>query len=158
MTAHPEPTLAEHAAPRKAPDSERLVAPIREAGPLDHRRPLSRPPARSGGGYPGRVSIASDGPDAVFDTGPEPVPGGFDEREGDPHGRAHTSFLGWIRAPGTAPRDPPFFLLRCTDVLLHCTDLLDVVAPLAVTSGSTDREAAAGRWRPSPCRRGHRLG
>ena len=50
-------------------------------------------------------------PNARFDTGP--TPGGFDEMEGDPHGLAHTSFNGWIRSPGTAPRDPLFFLLHC---------------------------------------------
>ena len=50
-------------------------------------------------------------PNAVFDTGPGT--GGFDEMEGDPHGSAHTSFTGWIRSPGTAPRDPLFFLLHC---------------------------------------------
>jgi tyrosinase len=50
-------------------------------------------------------------PDAIFDTGTDS--GGFDEMEGDPHGFAHTSFAGWIRSTGTAPRDPLFFLLHC---------------------------------------------
>ena len=50
-------------------------------------------------------------PDAIFDGGPDP--GGFDEMEGDPHGFAHTSFLGWIQSADTAPRDPLFFLLHC---------------------------------------------
>ena len=33
--------------------------------------------------------------------------------EGNPHGSAHTSFGGMIQSPGTAPRDPLFFLLHC---------------------------------------------
>jgi tyrosinase len=49
-------------------------------------------------------------PSAIFDTG---TGAGFGEMEGDPHGTAHTSFLGWIRSPSTAPRDPLFFLLHC---------------------------------------------
>jgi tyrosinase len=52
-------------------------------------------------------------PNAVFDTGPGF--GGFDEMEGNPHGRAHTGFIppSWVQSPGTAPRDPVFFLLHC---------------------------------------------
>jgi tyrosinase len=33
--------------------------------------------------------------------------------EGNPHGRAHISFDGWISAIGTAAKDPLFFLLHC---------------------------------------------
>jgi tyrosinase len=33
--------------------------------------------------------------------------------EGNPHGAAHVSFAGYIRAPGTAAGDPLFFLLHC---------------------------------------------
>jgi tyrosinase len=50
-------------------------------------------------------------PNAIFDTGTNRD--GFDEMEGDPHGRAHTSFFEWISDAGTAPRDPLFFLLHC---------------------------------------------
>lgn len=56
-------------------------------------------------------------PDAIFDSGPSVDPvtrtRGFDGMEGDPHGTAHTSFLGWIQDAATAPRDPLFFLLHC---------------------------------------------
>jgi tyrosinase len=38
--------------------------------------------------------------------------GAFVRMEGDPHGRAHTSFGGSINNPATAPRDPLFFLLH----------------------------------------------
>jgi tyrosinase len=62
-------------------------------------------------------TLALGGQNAVFDTGPDfagdPFAGGFDEMEGDPHGGAHISFLGWIRSASTAPRDPLFFLLHC---------------------------------------------
>jgi tyrosinase len=62
-------------------------------------------------------TLALGGLNAVFDTGPnfagDPRRGGFDEMEGNPHGSAHVSFLGWIRSPATAPRDPLFFLLHC---------------------------------------------
>jgi tyrosinase len=37
----------------------------------------------------------------------------FRTMEGNPHGAAHVSFSGFIRFPGTAPRDPLFFLLHC---------------------------------------------
>ncbi|HKV07732.1 MAG TPA: tyrosinase family protein [Thermoanaerobaculia bacterium] len=37
----------------------------------------------------------------------------FRTMEGNPHGSAHTSFGGFIENPGTAPRDPLFFLLHC---------------------------------------------
>lgn len=37
----------------------------------------------------------------------------FRTMEGNPHGFAHTSFGGFIQSPGTAPRDPLFFLLHC---------------------------------------------
>src|SRR5215203_1459756 len=37
----------------------------------------------------------------------------FRNMEGNPHGLAHTSFGGFIFSPGTAPRDPLFFLLHC---------------------------------------------
>jgi tyrosinase len=57
------------------------------------------------------LAMGGPRPSAVFDTGP--LPGGFDEMEGDPHGLAHTSFLGLIRGRATAPRDPLFFLLHC---------------------------------------------
>ncbi len=33
--------------------------------------------------------------------------------EGNPHGRAHTSFMGLVSQIGTAARDPLFFLLHC---------------------------------------------
>jgi tyrosinase len=33
--------------------------------------------------------------------------------EGNPHGRAHVSFGGWISEIGTAAKDPLFFLLHC---------------------------------------------
>jgi tyrosinase len=55
--------------------------------------------------------LGGDRPNAVFDTGTHQD--GFDEMEGDPHGNAHTSFLGWVQDPATAPRDPLFFLLHC---------------------------------------------
>jgi tyrosinase len=37
----------------------------------------------------------------------------FRAMEGDPHGFAHTSFIGFIDNPSTAPKDPLFFLLHC---------------------------------------------
>jgi tyrosinase len=37
----------------------------------------------------------------------------FRVMEGDPHGFAHTSFVGFIDNPSTAPKDPLFFLLHC---------------------------------------------
>lgn len=37
----------------------------------------------------------------------------FRNMEGDPHGSAHLSFFGFIDNPGTAPKDPLFFLLHC---------------------------------------------
>lgn len=37
----------------------------------------------------------------------------FRSMEGNPHGSAHVSFTGFIQFPGTAPRDPLFFLLHC---------------------------------------------
>lgn len=37
---------------------------------------------------------------------------GFVTMEGNPHGSAHTSFGGSISSPGTAPKDPLFFLLH----------------------------------------------
>jgi tyrosinase len=57
------------------------------------------------------LAMGGPRPKAVFDLGP--TPGGFDEMEGNPHGRAHTSFRDWISDAGTAPRDPLFFLLHC---------------------------------------------
>ena len=36
----------------------------------------------------------------------------FDDMEGDPHGRAHTSFTGFIGSIDTAARDPLFYLLH----------------------------------------------
>jgi tyrosinase len=62
------------------------------------------------------TTLTMGGPGAVFDLGVDEFGddrGGFDSMEGDPHGLAHTSFNGWIRSPGTAPRDPLFFLLHC---------------------------------------------
>jgi len=38
--------------------------------------------------------------------------GAFTTMEGNPHGRAHVSFDGYINSTGTAPRDPLFFLLH----------------------------------------------
>ena len=40
-------------------------------------------------------------------------PGFRDFLESNPHGAAHVSFAGFIRAPGTAAGDPLFFLLHC---------------------------------------------
>lgn len=37
----------------------------------------------------------------------------WDPTEIDPHGAAHMSFAGDLSDPGTAPRDPLFFLLHC---------------------------------------------
>jgi tyrosinase len=37
----------------------------------------------------------------------------FDDLEGNPHGRAHTCFGGWISSIDTAAKDPLFFLLHC---------------------------------------------
>lgn len=37
----------------------------------------------------------------------------WDRSESDPHGSAHMSFQGDLSDPGTAPRDPLFFLLHC---------------------------------------------
>jgi tyrosinase len=50
-------------------------------------------------------------PTAFFDRGPNDL--AFRGMEGNPHGRAHVSFDGSIHDPGTAPRDPLFFLLHC---------------------------------------------
>ncbi|MGN9914253.1 tyrosinase family protein [Phytohabitans sp. LJ34] len=57
------------------------------------------------------LGLGGQRPNAVFDNGTDS--GGFDDMEGNPHGWAHTSFDGWIRSAGTAPRDPLFFLLHC---------------------------------------------
>ena len=56
-------------------------------------------------------TLALGGAGNVFDGGPNAI--GFDVMEGDPHGRAHTSFSLWISDAHTAPRDPLFFLLHC---------------------------------------------
>jgi tyrosinase len=37
----------------------------------------------------------------------------FRSMEGNPHGSAHVSFRGFLFSPGTAPRDPLFFMLHC---------------------------------------------
>jgi tyrosinase len=50
-------------------------------------------------------------PAAFFDRGPNGT--AFRGMEGNPHGRAHTSFEGLIHDPPTAPKDPLFFLLHC---------------------------------------------
>jgi tyrosinase len=50
-------------------------------------------------------------PNAFFDLGPNGT--AFRGMEGNPHGRAHTSFEGPISDTTTAPRDPLFFLLHC---------------------------------------------
>jgi tyrosinase len=50
-------------------------------------------------------------PNAFFDLGPNGT--AFRGMEGNPHGRAHTSFEGLIHDPPTAPKDPLFFLLHC---------------------------------------------
>ncbi|HYZ79573.1 MAG TPA: tyrosinase family protein [Gaiellaceae bacterium] len=50
-------------------------------------------------------------PNAIFGTG-RPFEA-FVGMEDNPHGRAHTSFSGWIHDPPTAPKDPLFFLLHC---------------------------------------------
>lgn len=42
----------------------------------------------------------------------EPGYATFSLLEGDPHGRAHTSFQGPINSPPTAPQDPLFFMLH----------------------------------------------
>jgi tyrosinase len=57
------------------------------------------------------ATLALGGPNAIYDIGPGF--GGFERMEGNPHGSAHTSWTGWIQNPGTAPRDPLFFLLHC---------------------------------------------
>jgi tyrosinase len=59
------------------------------------------------------LGLGGDRPNAIFDRGPNQA--GFDTMEFNPHGNAHTSFVppSWIRSPGTAPRDPVFFLLHC---------------------------------------------
>lgn len=67
----------------------------------------------------------SSGPDPAMTTSPlirkevdtialGPRFGMFTSMEGNPHGRAHTSYFGGsISDPGTAPKDPLFFLLHC---------------------------------------------
>jgi|tagenome__1003787_1003787.scaffolds.fasta_scaffold20966995_2 tyrosinase len=57
------------------------------------------------------LALGGTTPNAIFDDGTDE--GGFDDMEADPHGDAHTSFLGLIRDVHTAPRDPLFFLLHC---------------------------------------------
>jgi tyrosinase len=84
-----------------------------DGGPGVSRRPLFRVQTAGALVSDEATTLALGGlrPNAIFDTGTDE--GGFDEMEGDPHGFAHTSFTGWIRSPGTAPRDPLFFLLHC---------------------------------------------
>lgn len=50
-------------------------------------------------------TLALGQPGQLFDN--------FTSMEGNPHGNAHTSFTGYLRQPGTAPKDPLFFLLHC---------------------------------------------
>jgi tyrosinase len=57
------------------------------------------------------ATLALGGPNAIYDFGPGF--GGFEEMEDDPHGKAHTSWVGWIQNAAIAPRDPLFFLLHC---------------------------------------------
>jgi tyrosinase len=57
------------------------------------------------------ATLLLGGAAAVFDSGPGSAT--FDRMEGNPHGRAHTSFLGFIQDAAIAPRDPLFFLLHC---------------------------------------------
>jgi tyrosinase len=89
-----------------------------DAGPGISRTPRFNPLTQSGIGVLTQAqTLAMGGTNAVFDTGPnfafDPIRGGFDEMEGNPHGLAHTSFQGWIRRAANAPRDPLFFLLHC---------------------------------------------
>jgi tyrosinase len=99
-------------------------------------------------------------PDAIFDSGPRADPvtrtRGFETMEGDPHGRAHTSFQGWIQDPGTAPRDPLFFLLHCNVDRLWgmwqwFNDRFDGTQPKTFFFRGT--QTSAGATRP-----GHNLG
>jgi tyrosinase len=50
--------------------------------------------------------------DTLLLGGPEDLYGDFRDMEGDPHGRAHTSFGGSISEIDTAAKDPLFFLLH----------------------------------------------
>jgi tyrosinase len=50
---------------------------------------------------------------AMGGSAPNAIYGAFRGMEGDPHGRAHTSFTGFIQFIGTAARDPLFFMLHC---------------------------------------------
>ena len=57
------------------------------------------------------VALGGPRPNATFDNGT--AAGGFERIEGNPHGTAHRSMLGYLFNPATAPRDPLFFLLHC---------------------------------------------
>ena len=57
-----------------------------------------------------RETIIAPGPAGL----PYPNFARFRDMQGNPHGYAHTSHnRGWIFYPGSAPRDPLFFLLHC---------------------------------------------
>lgn len=96
-----------------------LLSQWQSDGPPGISRRFRFAPLTSGANVSNQATTLALGgprPNAFFDNGGSFGEGdlqGFRTMEGDPHGFAHTSFLGVIADPGTAPRDPLFFLLHC---------------------------------------------
>jgi len=72
---------------------------------------ISRSPRFATGSAPGGLRTEAQTL-ALGGAAPNATYGGFANMEGDPHGLAHTSFTGFLRALGTAARDPLFFMLH----------------------------------------------
>jgi tyrosinase len=78
----------------------------------------------------------------------------WDPTELNPHGSAHMSFRGDLSDPGTAPRDPLFFLLHCNVDRLWARWQLQN-RRFNVTSQSTYAPQGAGQQNNGPRRIGH---
>jgi tyrosinase len=72
---------------------------------------ISRSPRFATGSAPGGL-LSEIQTLALGGAAPNAAYGGFAIMEGDPHGLAHTRFSGFLRAIGTAARDPLFFMLH----------------------------------------------
>jgi tyrosinase len=72
---------------------------------------ISRRPSFATGSAPGGLRTETQTL-ALGGAAPNAAYGAFAVMEGNPHGLAHTRFSGFIRAIGTAARDPLFFMLH----------------------------------------------